>query len=93
MAIPLATGQPPDPLAVLGTWLVMTVAMMVPLTVASIRTTAARSLWSRRERAVAGFLLGYLGPWLIAGMAVTMLATVLAGHSLTALLYAAGAWM
>jgi predicted metal-binding membrane protein len=73
MAMSLPTGRPPDPLASLGTWLVMTVAMMVPLTVASIRTTAARSLWSRRERAIVGFLLGYLGPWLIAGMAVTML--------------------
>ena len=32
--------------------------------------TATRSLWRRRDRAIGGFLLGYLSPWLLAGAAV-----------------------
>lgn len=51
-------------------WMIMVIAMMFPLVVGSIRTTADRSLWSRRHRAIAIFLAGYLATWLAAGMAV-----------------------
>lgn len=58
-------------------WLLMIVAMMVPLVVAPIRTTAARSLWSRRHRAIGGFLVGYLGAWTLMGLAASGLVAVL----------------
>jgi len=54
-------------------WLLMVVAMMVPLVVGPIRTTAARSLWARRHRAIGGFLVGYLAPWALLGLAVAVL--------------------
>ncbi len=41
----------------------MVVVMMLPLTIGEIRVTAARSLWRRRQRAIAGFLLGFLLVW------------------------------
>lgn len=53
-------------------WLVMIVAMMFPLVRDSIRTTAARSLWRRRHRAIAGFLAGYLGPWMAFGVVASV---------------------
>jgi hypothetical protein len=49
-------------------WLVMVVAMMFPLLIDHVRNTAARSLWSRRHRAIGTFLAGYAGPWLLFGM-------------------------
>jgi len=63
-------------------WMLMVIAMMLPLVIDAIRIAAARSLWPRRHRSVAGFVLGYLAVWLIAGaltsMAVTSLRTQLA---------------
>jgi predicted metal-binding membrane protein len=49
-------------------WVVMIVAMMIPMVVAPIRVAAACSLWARRHRAIAGFLLGYITPWLAFGI-------------------------
>jgi predicted metal-binding membrane protein len=54
-------------------WLLMIVAMMVPLVLFPIRLTAARSLWQRRHRAIGGFLVGYIGPWLLVGCGVAAL--------------------
>jgi predicted metal-binding membrane protein len=54
-------------------WLVMIVAMMFPMVLAPVRTTAARSLWRRRNRAIGGFLLGYLAPWMMFGIAASLL--------------------
>ena len=54
-------------------WMVMVIAMMFPLVLDSARTAASRSLWSRRHRALAWFLLGYLGPWMIFGGAACLL--------------------
>jgi predicted metal-binding membrane protein len=53
-------------------WLVMSVAMMVPLVLDPIRTTAARSLWRRRHRAISGFLTGYLVLWMLFGIVASM---------------------
>jgi predicted metal-binding membrane protein len=50
-------------------WLVMIMAMMFPMVLTPVRNTAARSLWRRRHRAIGGFLLGYLGPWMVFGIA------------------------
>ncbi len=47
-------------------WLVMIVAMMLPIQIGNVRRTAERSLWSRRHRAIACYLLGYAGVWILA---------------------------
>ena len=49
-------------------WMVMASAMMLPFALDSVRMTAARSLWRRRHRAIAGFLAGYLASWLVVGL-------------------------
>jgi predicted metal-binding membrane protein len=59
-------------------WVLMIVAMMVPLVVAPIRTSAARSFWSRRHRAIGGFLLGYLAAWALLGVFANGVVTLLA---------------
>ena len=52
-------------------WSLMVVATMPPLVLAAIRATSRASLWHRRNRAIGGFLLGYLSPWLAFGLAVS----------------------
>ncbi|WP_283150105.1 DUF2182 domain-containing protein [Silvimonas soli] len=54
-------------------WLVMTAAMMLPLLIMPIRHVAFRSLWQRRQRAIAAFLGGYLLVWLLAGFVLSVL--------------------
>jgi predicted metal-binding membrane protein len=56
-------------------WIVMVMAMMLPLVFHHIRFTATRSLWPRRQRAVFAFLFGYTGSWFLIGPAVSTLAT------------------
>jgi predicted metal-binding membrane protein len=51
-------------------WVLMTLAMMVPMVVLPMRTAAERSLWRRRHRAIAGFLIGYLACWAIVGILI-----------------------
>jgi hypothetical protein len=52
-------------------WMLMVAAMMLPLVVSQVRGTAFRSLWHRRHRAIGGFLLGYVVPWLALGLVVS----------------------
>ena len=54
-------------------WQLMVVAMMIPLTVPSLRFAAFRSLWPRRHRAIAMFLTGYLAIWLLVGVSIACL--------------------
>ncbi len=55
-------------------WATMTLAMMPPLAIPPIRHVAARSFMTRRDRAIAGFLAGMLGIWLLVGVvALTIL--------------------
>jgi len=49
-------------------WMLMVMAMMLPLKIDGVRLTAERSLWRRRNRATAGYLGGYLGVWALAGV-------------------------
>lgn len=49
-------------------WCVMLAAMMFPLLIAQVRIIAGRSLWKRRNRAIALYLGGYLLPWSIYGL-------------------------
>ena len=48
-------------------WGAMVVAMMLPVVAPAARQVALRSLWHRRHRALAGFVLGYLAVWLAVG--------------------------
>jgi predicted metal-binding membrane protein len=43
----------------------MVIAMMVPLTITNVRHVAQSSLWRRRHRAIAGYLVGYLAVWFV----------------------------
>ena len=52
----------------LSHWGMMVAAMMLPLQVRAVRLTAERSLWSRRDRSIAGFVAGYSGAWVLAGL-------------------------
>jgi predicted metal-binding membrane protein len=45
-------------------------AMMLPLVLNPLRTTAFRSLRIRRHRSMALFLAGYLAPWIACGLPV-----------------------
>jgi predicted metal-binding membrane protein len=51
-------------------WVLMVAAMMLPLVTHAVRITADRSLWTRRSRAIGGFLAGYFAPWLVLGIMV-----------------------
>src|SRR5262249_55403707 len=48
-------------------WMLMVIAMMLPLQIEAVRLTAERSLWPRRHRGILGFLVGYLSVWAVAG--------------------------
>jgi predicted metal-binding membrane protein len=48
----------------LGT-VAMVIAMMLPLTLANVRHLSLSSLWGRRHRAIAAFLVGYLAVWIV----------------------------
>jgi predicted metal-binding membrane protein len=52
----------------LSYWMLMVAAMMLPLVLHAVRVTAVGSLWARRHRAIAGFLVGYSAPWLVLGI-------------------------
>src|SRR5262245_38413651 len=51
-------------------WLLMVLAMMLPLSVAAIQATADRSLWRRRHVAIAAWLSGYIAMCLLFGVAL-----------------------
>src|SRR5690349_13852334 len=54
-------------------WMLMVAAMMLPLVRSSVRVVAVNSLWSRRNRAVAGFLAGFLASWFALGVIAALL--------------------
>jgi predicted metal-binding membrane protein len=62
--------------AALPSWIIMVVAMMLPLILMEVRLTAFKSLWCRRHRAIAGFLCGYLTVWLLASLPALVLDAV-----------------
>jgi predicted metal-binding membrane protein len=51
-------------------WDLMVLAMMVPVAAPYARRVAFESLWRRRHRAIAWFVLGYLALWLAVGAAL-----------------------
>jgi predicted metal-binding membrane protein len=48
----------------------MALAMMLPATAAEVRITAARSLWRRRGRAIAEWIVAFSATWVLAGIAI-----------------------
>jgi predicted metal-binding membrane protein len=48
-------------------------AMMLPLTIPSLRHVAFSSLWHRRHRAMAFFVVGYSGVWMVTGLAIVLI--------------------
>jgi predicted metal-binding membrane protein len=56
----------------MSTWLAMTVAMMFPVVAPLAGRIAARSLWTRRHRAMATWLTGYVALWAIVGAVVVV---------------------
>lgn len=75
---PAASGAAiPAWLPELGIWMLMVVAMMLPLVLGAARHAAVRSLWRRRTRAIGGFLVGYLAVWLLAGIPALLLSRAL----------------
>jgi predicted metal-binding membrane protein len=72
-------------------WLAMLLAMMTPLIALPLSHVRASSLAARRDRAAAGFLLGYFGVWMFAGiplLAAAFTLRLLAGSVLAAFLAA-----
>jgi len=65
-------------------WMWMAAAMMLPFAIDAVRLTAARSLWERRHRAMAGFLTGFFAPWLLLGIAAAGLRELSWTHSYVA---------
>lgn len=77
-------------------WMLMVMAMMMPFTADRVRVTAEASLWARRNRAILGFLVGYLTPWLGVGLVAAWLrqASWTQGHAAPAALFGlAAVWM
>ena len=78
-------------------WVAMVLAMMLPIVAPYARRVAMRSLWHRRHRAMAWFVLGYLVVWLAIG-AVLVGVLVAVGHThpgpavLAAALLGAAGW-
>lgn len=63
-------------------WLAMIAAMMLPLALPMARHVASRSLWPNRHRAIGWFTLGYLAPWMVAGLACGTLVWLVDGSRL-----------
>lgn len=64
-------------LMLIASSLVMIAAMMFPMVISSVRTVAARSLWPRRRRAILQFLAGYMAPWMLFSLVVSIALAVL----------------
>ncbi|MBW9211609.1 DUF2182 domain-containing protein [Mumia sp. zg.B53] len=88
------------PLHAFGHAAVMVTAMMVPFVLPQVAFVAQSSLWSRRYRAAAGYLVGYLAVWtavatasvVLGGLLVTFVGwrpAIVVGFAVAAAAYAA----
>jgi predicted metal-binding membrane protein len=63
--------------AVLGSWMLMSFAMMVPATLPAVRHVAFNSIATRRARAMTVYVASYLAVWgLFGAMAFTLIASI-----------------
>ena len=78
----------------LRSWMVMSMAMMLPMVAEPMRLAAERSFWHRRHRAILAFLLGYLGCWMLIGAAVSFVHIAPSARNVAASIAfaVAGAW-
>lgn len=88
-----------EPLAGLAVWALMVVAMMLPLTLPTVRYVALNSMRRRMRRAVALYTAVYVGVWMMFGLSAIGLHHVLVEHVrlgdkllLALALVLAGAW-
>lgn len=51
-------------------WMLMVLAMMLPVIAPHARQAAMLSLWRRRHRAMVGYLSGYLAVWAVVGVGI-----------------------
>ncbi len=58
-------------------WMLMVGAMMLPLVFDHLRVAAARSLWTRRHRAMAAFLCGYAAVSVLSGIVLSWIVRAL----------------
>ena len=58
--------------------------MMLPVVAPQVRMVALRSVWTRRQRSAAAFVLGYAAVWVVAGAALLALLVSLDAHPLGA---------
>ena len=65
-------------------WALMVAAMMLPVLAPQARTVALRSVWTRRQRSAAVFVLGYAAVWVVAGAALLAALVALDVHPLGA---------
>jgi hypothetical protein len=78
-------------------WALMVAAMMLPIVAPQVRRVSLRSVWSRRHRAAASFVLGYVVVWLALG-AVLVTAILAVGDEqrlapwLAVVLFVAAVW-
>ena len=71
-AVPGHHGAPGSVPGAWGLWLLMVLATMLPVVAPQARRLALRSLWTRRHRAITGFLAGYLALWGVLGVVVAV---------------------
>jgi predicted metal-binding membrane protein len=62
--------------AELLSWVIMVMAMMLPILAIKGRDVAVRSFAARRDRAIGLFLIGYLVPWLAFGVLPALIVLV-----------------
>jgi predicted metal-binding membrane protein len=65
------------PIGSAAAWVLMVLAMMLPVIAPQARQVALRSLWSRRHRSMIWYLAGYIAVWSVTGLvALTALRAV-----------------
>jgi hypothetical protein len=78
-------------------WAWMVAAMMLPIVAPQVRRVSLRSVWSRRHRAAASFVLGYVVAWLVLGAVLVTALLAVGGEQrlapwLAVVLLVAAAW-
>ena len=60
-------------------WLLMVIAMMLPLAIAPLRHVRERSFAWRQVRSMLLFTIGFVAPWMVAGIILGLLAWLMGG--------------
>ena len=94
-----AMGPHHAPFVGVAVWMLMVVAMMVPVTLPAVRYVGLNSMRGRRQRAMALYTAVYVGVWTVFGLAAIGLDHILGAHLgiseqvlLASVLAVAGGW-